>query len=1007
MTFTRSRVVRLAFSSLVLAVLSAVLTVQAQQQVNTKDMKVVAEVKELPSKSKRWALIIGVSKYEQGANFQELRGPDNDAKALRDALVKYAGFPGYQVRVMTTDAADPRMRPTRTNVFRMLTEITHKLDKDGLFLFAFSGHGMITPDGEGVLAAQNTACLADSNYLRNEGVLVAEIQKSINASEVKQRIILLDACRNNPMPGAKGAGDHNPMSDGFRLDLANRNVEAYVTLYATRLGYEAYENLERGRGYFMEAVVEALSGKAGYDPKTGGVTLGRLLDYVENNVRERSIKEGTPTVQEPFHSDNGRLSQDLVLAYVASANPEAVAEEEWDKIRDSSDANLFKEFERKFPANKHAAEAAWRGIGKSNNCADYKSYQSKYPKSDYADTAGILADDCSWGEADRGKSVESYWSYLKEYQNGSHASQARDQLEDIVWREAIKNQEFRSYLSQYPQGRYSDQARERIEDTVWREAVKKQDFQFYLNAYREGRYSEEAKSKLQRSATTTALVAPPPAVLPVLSVFTNPPVPGAKVVITPKAPGAKVVEGQIDAAGTFSNELAAGLYDIEVTAAKYRAERRTAFKVEKSGPITIEMTPLTGSILIVPVDPDATVYLDGQKPVNLRANSKDRLIEISDVPVGPHKVRVVAKNAQLSTNSLEREVEVVGGQQVRVVTDFKPAATVAAAPTTGILSIGVNVPTARVTITSRATGFHGEKLASSSDRFELDPGAYDVEVSADKYRLWKQAVFINAGDIKTLPVTLERNTIQLTAKGPPGASIFLDGGFKGTITGTGELILTEIIPGTHTIEATMTGFKKFSQPKEFTTNETVNLSLERIVADTSSWSEDFENLDYWDAPRSWALGWKELKNVVVSGTEVGLEKRGDYDDFELEFNVNILKGKQAAWVVRATDTKNYYIFVLDRTKERTRLYVSTSKEGKLSALSRLGGDFYGELPDQVHVFVTAAGKDIRTELALADRRQLLGIFSGAKDFPIGRFGFRAAAEGDQFVVLDLQCRPKK
>src|SRR5713226_7666585 len=68
-------------------------------------------VKDWPSKAKRWALIVGVDQYRDG-QINALKGSVNDAHALANALVRYAGFPQDQVIVLTTDQPEER-QPTR------------------------------------------------------------------------------------------------------------------------------------------------------------------------------------------------------------------------------------------------------------------------------------------------------------------------------------------------------------------------------------------------------------------------------------------------------------------------------------------------------------------------------------------------------------------------------------------------------------------------------------------------------------------------------------------------------------------------------------------------------------------------------------------------------------------------------------------------------------------------------------------------------------------------------
>src|SRR5882762_3207376 len=57
----------------------------------SRQLQQIEPVKNWPSKAKRWALVIGVDKYRD-PQISPLKGSDNDAHALVDALVRYAGF---------------------------------------------------------------------------------------------------------------------------------------------------------------------------------------------------------------------------------------------------------------------------------------------------------------------------------------------------------------------------------------------------------------------------------------------------------------------------------------------------------------------------------------------------------------------------------------------------------------------------------------------------------------------------------------------------------------------------------------------------------------------------------------------------------------------------------------------------------------------------------------------------------------------------------------------------
>src|SRR5262245_33176964 len=94
----------------------------------------------LPAGSKRFAVVIGVDEYED-SQINKLDGAGNDAKAIVEALVQYAGFPRDQVKLITSDQPVER-RPTRNKILRWLSNLRGAVPKDGLLLIAFAGHGI-------------------------------------------------------------------------------------------------------------------------------------------------------------------------------------------------------------------------------------------------------------------------------------------------------------------------------------------------------------------------------------------------------------------------------------------------------------------------------------------------------------------------------------------------------------------------------------------------------------------------------------------------------------------------------------------------------------------------------------------------------------------------------------------------------------------------------------------------------------------------------------------------
>jgi hypothetical protein len=273
--------------------------------------KAGGSLKNLPAKAKRFALVVGVDKYAD-TQISTLGGASNDARALASALVETAGFPTDQVVLLSSDQPEER-HPTRGNILRRLSNLATVVPKDGLLLFAFAGHGM-ERGGQAFLLPADAQVSDDVTLLEQTAVNVLQIRDWVKKTGVRQVLMILDACRNDP---AGRANADNPLTAtytrGFDFDVRNREVEAFVTLYATAIGNRAYEFKEKRQGYFTWALVEGLKGKAANE--RGEVTLDGLVKYLQERVpKQVKLDLGAGKSQRPFAVVEGYKADELVLA---------------------------------------------------------------------------------------------------------------------------------------------------------------------------------------------------------------------------------------------------------------------------------------------------------------------------------------------------------------------------------------------------------------------------------------------------------------------------------------------------------------------------------------------------------------------------------------------------------------------------------------------------------------------------------------------------------------------
>jgi len=309
-SFTSKVLVTLALTFLVLMPLIAgqVGGQKGQRGINVQRPE---GVKTLPSSAKRFALIVGVDQYAD-TQITTLGGASNDAKTLANALIQYAGFPGEQVTLLASDQPAER-QPTRGNILRRLSNLAAIVPPDGLLLISFAGHG-IERGGHAFLLPSDSQVSNDVDLLEQTAINVSQIRDRVKKIGVKQVLMIVDACRNDPVGRANA---DNPLTAaytrGFNFDLRNREVQAFATLYATEVGHRAYEYKEKKQGYFTWVLVEALRGGAAN--AKGEVTLANLVKFLQERVPQRVLQDlGPGKNQKPFAVVEGYRADELIIS---------------------------------------------------------------------------------------------------------------------------------------------------------------------------------------------------------------------------------------------------------------------------------------------------------------------------------------------------------------------------------------------------------------------------------------------------------------------------------------------------------------------------------------------------------------------------------------------------------------------------------------------------------------------------------------------------------------------
>jgi uncharacterized caspase-like protein len=188
----------LLLSLATLAAFTAIAPLHAQQTplpgptFDERDILVVPRGERAPvGPGAKVALVVGIDKYE---HLPKLDHADKDAKDLTTAL---QGL-GFVVRSLRMDGEQPPA--DATTILGALDALCTAAQPQDTILVFLSGHGFSESGGkDGFLCAHST----DPEKLAATGLSLDEVRRRLVASPAKQRMLIVDACRN--VAGEKGA----------------------------------------------------------------------------------------------------------------------------------------------------------------------------------------------------------------------------------------------------------------------------------------------------------------------------------------------------------------------------------------------------------------------------------------------------------------------------------------------------------------------------------------------------------------------------------------------------------------------------------------------------------------------------------------------------------------------------------------------------------------------------------------------------------------------------------
>ncbi len=335
----------------------------------------------LSGPEQRIALVIGNSNYQ---NVARLPNPANDAKAVAELL----NTAGFEV-ISATDLNHNQM-------IEVMQDFSAKIAGRGANTVAmvyYAGHG-VQLAGENYLVPVDARISSEPDLI-DGSVRLVDVMATLEAIPSRMRIVILDACRNNPFASLNDAGRGLAI-----VDAPNGSIVGYSTAPGT----------------------EALDGVGNHSPYTDAflrlaheknVPIEQLFKRVRLEVNDLTDGRQTPWESSSLTSDfyffgdtavaASRAPAQMKTAYAADNLPSRSARQAYNYVLAENSVDNYQEFIRLYPQDPLCDRIrallgsllqanAWHHAVLANSPIAYKSFYDKYPNSPYAQSALKLAE---------------------------------------------------------------------------------------------------------------------------------------------------------------------------------------------------------------------------------------------------------------------------------------------------------------------------------------------------------------------------------------------------------------------------------------------------------------------------------------------------------------------------------------------------------------------------------------------------------------------------------------
>lgn len=302
---------------------------------------------------RRVALVIGNNDYQK---LPKLEKAVNDANAVASELKKV----GFEVTSLNN--------VSRNKMNQSINEFAKRISGGGVGVFFYAGHG-VQFNNQNFLVPVDMDPPNDEADVGDQAISVPIIQDKLVDAKAKYTLLVLDACRNNPLP--KKAGRSIGATRGLAM---TSSPSGQTVLYSAGANQQALDSLDDNdrnpNGVFTREFLPMIS--------QPGISATDAIRKTRSIVRQKAKSVGHDQDPAFYDQSDGDFyfvsgpapAQTLATApagsmgstttVVQAVDPKAVELSFWNSIKDSKQQEDFQDYLSQYPNGQFASLASRR-----------------------------------------------------------------------------------------------------------------------------------------------------------------------------------------------------------------------------------------------------------------------------------------------------------------------------------------------------------------------------------------------------------------------------------------------------------------------------------------------------------------------------------------------------------------------------------------------------------------------------------------------------------------------